>query len=80
MATDRLSSAPPTNSWEEWHEDELVEELHRHREEIANRFGSDLQLMYEYYSSIPIDPKVRRAELKPVTRSGGKSVSNDVTS
>ncbi len=69
MATNQLPSVPPTNSWEEWHEDELVEELHRHREEIANRFDCNLDRMYEYYSSVPIDPKVRPATIQPVSPS-----------
>ena len=72
MATNQRSSVPPTNLWEGWHEDELVEELHRHREEIANRFDGNLERMYAYYSSVPIDPNVRHADIQPATRSSPK--------
>jgi hypothetical protein len=67
MATNHLPSAPPTNSWEAWHEDEMVEELHRHRGEIAQRFDCNLERMYEYYFSVPIDSHVPRADIQPVT-------------
>ncbi len=67
MATNRLPSAPQTSSRESWHEDELVEELHRHRAKLAERFDYDLKHLYEYYSSIPIDPKIPWADIKPVT-------------
>ncbi len=68
MATNHRSSAPQTNSWEEdWHEDELVEELHRHRAEIADRFDGDLGRMYEYYLSVPVDPQAPRAHILPAT-------------
>lgn len=67
MATNHRPSAPRTNSWEEWHEDEIVEELHRHRVEIAERFDCDLDRIYEYYSSVPIDPSMPRANIQPVT-------------
>lgn len=67
MATNRLPSAPQTNSWENWHEDEVVEELHRHRAELAEHFDYDLKRLYEYYSSISIDPQIPRADIKPVT-------------
>ena len=69
MATNQQPSVLPTNSWEGWHEDELVEELHRHREKIANRFNCNLDQMYEYYSSVPIDPKIRRSDIQPATPS-----------
>ena len=69
MATNRLPSAPLMNSW---HEDELVEELHRHRAEIAARFDCDLERMYEYYSSVPIDPEAPRADIPLVTPQGQK--------
>ena len=68
MATNRLPSAPQTNSWENWHEDEIIEELHRHRAELAERFDYSLESLYEYYSSLPIDPQVPRANLQPVSR------------
>ena len=63
-----LQSAPRTNSWETWHEDEVVEELHRHRAGIADRFDYNLDRMYDYYLSVPIDPQVSRADIPPVTR------------
>ena len=62
MATNRLPSAPQMN----WHKDEIVEELHRHRAELAERFDYDLERLYEYCSSIPIDPRMRRADIEPV--------------
>ena len=65
MAMNHLPSALPTNSWE-WHEDEVVEELHHHRAQIAEHFDCDLGRMYEYYLSVPINPEVSRAALKPV--------------
>lgn len=67
MATNHLPSAPQTNSWENWHEDELLEELHRHRAEIAERFDCDLERMYDYYFSVPLDPKITRAVARPIT-------------
>lgn len=73
MATNHLSSAPPTNSWETWSDDELVEERHCHRAEIADRFDCNLEGMYEYYLSMPIDPEVCRAisTNDPETRPSG---------
>ncbi len=44
-----------------------MEELHRHRAEIAERFDYDLVRMYEYYSSLSIDPDAPRADIEPVT-------------
>ena len=67
MATNRQPSAPQTNSWENWHEDEIVEELHRHRAELAERFDYDLRRLYEYYSSVPIDPQISHADIQPAT-------------
>ncbi len=67
MATNRPPSVHPTNSWENWHEDEIVEELHRHRAELAQRFDYDLARLYEYYSSVPIDPQIPRADIQPAT-------------
>jgi hypothetical protein len=67
MATDRLSSAPPTNCSANWHKDEIVEELHRHRAELAERFDYDIDRLYEYYASVPISPRMRRANIQPVT-------------
>ncbi len=67
MATTRLPSAPQTNSLENWHKDGIVEELHRHRAELAERFDYDLERLYEYYSSVPIDAQMRRANIKPIT-------------
>lgn len=67
MATNRLPSVPQMNSWEKWHEDEIVEELHRHRADLAERFDYDLESLYEYYSSVPIDPQMKRANIQPVT-------------
>ena len=64
MDTKRLPSARPTNSW---HEDEFVEELHRHRADVAERFDYDLERMYEYCSSVPIDPEAPLADIRPVT-------------
>ncbi len=69
MATNQQQSVPPTNLWEGWHKDEFVEEIHRHREEIANRFDCDLERMYAYYSSVPIDLNIRRADIQPATPS-----------
>ena len=68
MATNQPPSVPPTNLWEGWHEDEVVEEIHRHREEIARRFDYDLERLYEYYSSVPFSPDVRRWDGPPATR------------
>jgi hypothetical protein len=65
MAMNHLPSALPTNSWE-WHEDEVVEELHQRRAQIAERFDCDLDRVYEYYLSVPILAGVSRAALKPV--------------
>jgi len=66
MATNHRSSVPQKNSGEAWHEDELVVELHRHRAEIAERFDCNLERMYEYYFSVPIDPQAPRADIQPV--------------
>ena len=63
MATNRLPSAPRTNSSENWHKDEIVEELHRHRAELAARFDYDLKRLYEYYASVPISPRMRLAKI-----------------
>jgi hypothetical protein len=49
------------NSLESWHKDKIVEELHRHRAELAARFDYDLKRLYEYYASVPISPRRRRA-------------------
>lgn len=38
MTTNRLLSVPQTNSWENWHENEFVKELHRHRAELTECF------------------------------------------
>ena len=67
MDTNHLSSVPQTNSWENWHDDEIVEELHRHRAELAERFEYNLERLYEYYSSVPVDPRIARADIQPVT-------------
>ncbi len=66
MATNRLPSAHQTNSLKNWHKDEIVEALHRHRAELAERFNYDLERLYEYYSSVPIDPRMQRANIQPV--------------
>jgi hypothetical protein len=66
MATNRLPSAPRTSSSESWHKDEVVEELHRHRAELAARFDYDLKRLYEYYASVPISPRMQRAEISLV--------------
>jgi hypothetical protein len=65
MATNHQPSAPRTNSSESWHKDEMVEELHHHRAELAARFDYDLERLYEYYASVPISSRMRRAEIPP---------------
>ncbi len=44
-----------------------MEELHRHRADVAERFDYDLERMYEYCSSVPIDPEAPLADIRPVT-------------
>jgi hypothetical protein len=66
MATNRRPSAPRTNSSENGPKDTIVEELHRHRAELAARFDYDLERLYEYYASVPISPRMRRIEIQPV--------------
>lgn len=61
------SSALPTNLWESWHEDEVVEELHRHRAAVAELFDCDLERMFEYYAGVPVDPHIAVADIQPVT-------------
>ncbi len=67
MATNHQPSVPPTNSWEKWHEDEIVEELHRHRAELAECFDYSLERLYEYYCSISIDPQVPCMNIQPIS-------------
>jgi hypothetical protein len=66
MATNRRPSAPRTSFSESWHRDEIIEELHHHRAELAARFDYDLERLYEYYASVPISPRMRRIEIQPV--------------
>lgn len=67
MATEHPSSAPLTNLMRTWHKDEIVEELHRHRAEVHDRFKGDLDRICDYYASFPVDADVQYAELEPVT-------------
>ena len=64
MGTNRLPSAHQTNSWENWPDGEILEELHYHRAELAQRFDYSLEHLYEYYSSVLIEPEIPRLDMQ----------------
>ncbi len=74
MAMNHLPSALPTNLWD-WHDDEVVGELHHHRAQIAERFDYDLDRMYEYYFSVPVNAEVSRAALRGIFHRHGWHLS-----
>ena len=67
MATNHLPSAPRKNSSEIDH-DEIVEEIHAHRAELAARFDYDMERLFRYYQELEGKNQARRAPESPRAR------------
>jgi hypothetical protein len=60
MATNRRPSVPPKSSSEAPH-DEIVEEIHAHRAELAAKFDYDMERLFRYYQQMEGQNPARRA-------------------
>ena len=60
MATNRQPYVPPRNS-SEILRDDIVEEIHAHRAELAAEFDYDLERLFRYYQQAEEKNPARRA-------------------